>query len=838
MSWVQNHKPVGSDLHRRAEELFGAQQRETWVRIDRLFAVVMLLQWVAAIGAAVFVSPYTWAGSQSDVHLHVWLAIVVGFVLAAFPIFLARRFPGHTLTRYVIASAQVLFSALLIHVTGGRMETHFHVFVSLAFLAYYRDWKVLIPATLIVAADHIIRGFYWPESVYGVAMASSWRWMEHAAWVLLEDTFLILGCRRSVQELWQNALWTAELEQSDQDTNAILEASLDAVVRISEDGLITGWNARAEQTFGWTAAEALGQGLAELIIPPQFREAHLKGLKRYQQTGVGKILHQRLELSALHRDGREFPVELVLAPIHSGSRTGFCAFLNDITKRREVAEAMRLAKEAAEASNQAKSEFLANMSHEIRTPLNSILGFTQVLRRGVRSEEERHTHLDTILSSGQHLRTLIDDILDLSKIEAGEMQFEREPCSPHEIISEVLSILRVPAQEKCLRLEARWASGVPEQIETDPLRLRQLLMNLAGNAIKFTAAGGVELVVTVNPSAPEPRFMIEVRDTGIGIAPEQLEHIFAPFVQTDNSVTRRFGGTGLGLTISRHLARALGGDVSVQSQPGVGSTFRVTLATGPLDNVRILSAPPTEALRSSQASEGKQSSAPIAGRVLLVDDGETNRNLISLVLRDLGLEIVSAENGQRALDEASQQEFDLVLMDMQMPVMDGYTATRQLREQGFVRPIIALTANAMRGDAEKCLAAGCSGYLAKPIDIDRLLQTVTAALKPSPSPAVPQLPILCTLPIERPEYRQLAESFIDRLCGKLDEMQAAIAAEDLDAVAELAHWLKGSGGTIGFDCFTDPARRLERLAHERQSELLDQVMSELQNLAGRITVTA
>jgi signal transduction histidine kinase/CheY-like chemotaxis protein/CHASE3 domain sensor protein/HPt (histidine-containing phosphotransfer) domain-containing protein len=538
------------------------------------------------------------------------------------------------------------------------------------------------------------------------------------------------------------------------------------------------------------------------------------------------------------------------------------AFEN-VTERRENEEELRRMREQADAANQAKSQFLAHMSHEIRTPLNGILGFAELLRRGERSEEQRATFLDTIRSSGKHLLALIDEVLDLSKIEAGRMEFERVCCSPHQVIIEVLSTLRVASQQKGLSLECRWMSHLPETIVTDPYRLRQLLMNVVGNAIKFTETGGVKILVSAEAEKPEPRFLIEVHDTGIGIAAEQLPRVFQPFNQADGSITRRFGGTGLGLAISQHIAHAMGGAITIESEVGRGSVFRITLDTGPLDGIHFLEEPPSEAFTSSGEKKPRRNSLAPA-RILLIEDGETNRELIQLVLSEAGASVVCAENGQLGLEAAAHESFDLILMDVQMPVMDGYTATRRLREQGCTTPIIALTAHAMRGDQQKCREAGCTGYLSKPVDIDLLLRTVGEAIGHTcpdvePTADTPldvienevlehqehQIPVQQTgpadvitsnLPTDRPEYRRIVENFVDKLQDKLGAMQVAFDAADLDELAELAHWLKGAGGTIGFDCFTEPARNLEQLAKRRQPEQIGDSIRVLNNLAGRIAV--
>ncbi len=450
---------AASSIDVRAHQLLQQQASRVAVLTDRMFAGLMILQWTAAIAAAIVLSPKTWEGEVSYVHPHVWLAVCMGALLTLLPLAFVVRFPGRTITRHVIAISQVSFSSLLIQVTGGRIETHFHVFGSLAFLAFYRDWKVLVPATVVVAVDHFIRGVFWPETVFGIATASSWRWLEHAGWVIFEDIFLAFSCVQARREMWKVALRTAELEQANADLHArteereqayqaqhaIFETALDAMICMDGNGLITAWNAQAEQTFGWQAKEAVGQPLHELIIPPQSREIHLAGLRKFTETGEGPVLNRRIEVIALHRDGHEFTVELAVAPIQQNGSITFSAFARDITEQKQAGEALRKAKDKAEAANRAKSAFLAHMSHEIRTPLNGILGYTDLLikRNNRITTTERTEHLRTIAESGRHLLGIINDVLDLSKIEAGETDIERVLCSPHEIIAGVVSLLRV-----------------------------------------------------------------------------------------------------------------------------------------------------------------------------------------------------------------------------------------------------------------------------------------------------------------------------------------------------------------------------------------------------------
>jgi signal transduction histidine kinase/CheY-like chemotaxis protein len=386
------------------------------------------------------------------------------------------------------------------------------------------------------------------------------------------------------------------------------------------------------------------------------------------------------------------------------------------------------ARQVAETANQAKSEFLANMSHEVRTPLNGILGYTELLLRGadIGNEQERLDFLNTIRDSGRHLLQLINDILDISRIEAGHFHVETIASSPDKILQEVISAQRGAASQKGIALEYRWESRVPDTIRTDPHRLKQLLTNLLGNAIKFTERGGVTIVARLDNAEKQPMLRFELHDTGIGVPEDKLEAIFQPFVQSDATVTRKYGGTGLGLAISRRIAHSLGGELYAESVIGRGSVFTVTVATGDLYDVKLNEMPSLST--TDFLSVQPQLCSTLDGvSVLVVDDMETNRRLVSMFLTRAGAEVATADNGMIAIRAIEQSDFDVVLMDMQMPVMDGYAATTLLRGKGYRRPILALTAHAMRGDREKCERAGCTGYITKPVNMDELISTVKEA---------------------------------------------------------------------------------------------------------------
>ena len=503
---------------------------------------------------------------------------------------------------------------------------------------------------------------------------------------------------------------------------------------------------------------------------------------------------------------------------------------HEIVVRQKTEADLIHAHEAAEAANKAKSEFLANMSHEIRTPLTAILGYTELMADPGQQDYEKSDCVATVRRNSEHLLSIINDILDLSKIEAGKSELNPNRCSVTTVIAEVISLMRIRAKQSGISLAAEYVGDIPESIFTDEVRVRQILLNLVGNAVKFTKEGGIRIVTSFVPQwrGDEAGLRIDVVDTGDGIAPEDVERLCQPFTQLDSSMSRRHSGTGLGLAISRRMTELMGGSLTIQSQPGEGNTFTLTIPTGSLEGIEML-ADVSEAVLDVRGPA--RESGPVLRllggvRVLLAEDGPDNQRLISTVLRKANATVEVVENGRLAVDAALAEPFDVILMDMQMPEMDGYDAATLLREKGYGGPVLALTAHALLEDRQRCLDAGCDDYLTKPIDRAGLIAAVALyagaeSRAEAGSDALPAEPGTDALVSEFADDADLAEiigDFVAGLAQHVVSMRDALAAREFEELQRESHQLKGAGGSYGYPALTDAARVLEMTARNCDAE--------------------
>jgi PAS domain S-box-containing protein len=505
------------------------------------------------------------------------------------------------------------------------------------------------------------------------------------------------------------SLQAKELESSEERYRLIVETAFDAFLGIDSNNLVTEWNAQAEATFGWSRADAIGKPASKfLFLDPRISNGH--SLDELLDAGTTDSMHRRLEATAVHRNSRQFPVEMTLSAVHHSHKRLFAAFVHDVTDRKAAEQEREKATQAAEAASRAKSEFLANMSHEIRTPLNGVIGMTDLVLESDLTREQRE-YLETVKLSADSLLHVINEILDFSKIEAGKLELEEEDFDLQDCMESTLKTLALKADEKSLELLCEVAPDVPVSVRGDSARLRQVLTNLTGNAIKFTRHGEVGLKASLDSSDGESIVVhFIVSDTGIGIPANKTKLIFDSFSQADTSTTREFGGSGLGLTISRSLVEMMGGKIWVESQVGQGSQFHFT--------IRVASASP----RINSSSTLTQPEALHGVKVLIVDDNRTNRRILDGLLRHWKMRPTTVEDGEQALYKAvaayeDGEPFELILTDMHMPRMDGFDLIKRIREKpGMVTStIMMLTSGGQRGDARRCEDLGVAAHLLKPV---------------------------------------------------------------------------------------------------------------------------
>ena len=603
----------------------------------------------------------------------------------------------------------------------------------------------------------------------------------------------------------------ARLAESELRARHVIDTAHDAFVGMNSDGKIVSWNAQAAKTFGWTAEEVLGKTISETIIPPAFREGHRRGLRRFLETGEAPVVNQTLELTALNRQGDEFPIEITITnPIRSEHRYFFGAFIRDISTRKQREQELKQARDSAEAATRAKSEFLANMSHELRTPLNGVLGYAQLMQRSSTLTAEQRESLDAISKCGSHLLDLINDVLDLSKIEAGRMELEPVSTDLRQLTVDLSYVIAEPVRRKGLHFSVELSSDLPARVVVDGRHLRQVLLNLLGNAVKFTPIGDITLIVS---KKEDDRLAFEVRDTGIGISAEHLSTVFEEFRQTPDGSAA--GGTGLGLTISRRLVQAMGGKLMVKSTVNEGSSFFFDIPLITAEASILAASEEDEAALGSHLAPGSNLT------VLVADDSSVNRRILASLLESAGAQVITACGGVEAVELTCKYRPSVVLMDLRMLDLDGLTATRRILADPETEniPVIMVTASAFGDSRQAALDAGCVDFVVKPVRAEHLFRKlqqhtkarfVTSAEEAPVSQAAPTLP-------SGPHMAEISKrlhdaasignvSELDRLALELPPLGSAeaslgahigrlTAAFDFPALLELAEQLvAGSSG--------------------------------------------
>jgi len=521
-------------------------------------------------------------------------------------------------------------------------------------------------------------------------------------------------------------------EETNRQLAAIVEQSEEAMLTVDLNGCITSWNVGAEKLFGYSRANALGKPIT-FLLPPDHLSSELTDILRHHEN---ELFTRRYEVKMLDFNGHLLDIAITATPLlnSKAEHIGEICIGWDITERKNIEKALLQAKEIAEAATKAKATFLAMMSHEIRTPMNGIMGMTR-LALSTPLNEEQKDYLECVQSSADSLLVILNDILDLSKIEAGKLTLETTPLQLSHLIKGVTKLFSSPANSKGLELKAHLSPEIPSHLLGDPVRLRQILSNLLNNALKFTFQGYIAIGVSPHKATHDNCYGLHfsIIDTGIGISEDKLELIFAPFSQADSSTTRHFGGTGLGLTISSRLIALMNGKIWVESCLGKGSTFHFTVELEMLDE---------ESLRSlqNQTNVAQEYQIPVLSntdektyRILLVEDNIFNQKVATIVLKKMGYVVDVANDGLEAINTLETMDYDVVLMDMQMPNVDGLEATRRIRMQTSTAknpqiPIIAMTANAMQSDKERCLQAGMNDFISKPINVDDLQAVLNKTL--------------------------------------------------------------------------------------------------------------
>lgn len=629
---------------------------------------------------------------------------------------------------------------------------------------------------------------------------------------------------------------TEELLNISKRYQAILAQAVDGIITIDTQGIINSFNPAAEKIFGYPAAEIIGKSV-NILMPSPHRENHDQYMRDYLRSGTKKIIGIGREVIGVHRDGRRIHLDLAVSESVSKSQRLFTGIIRDISARREAEAALEEAKSAAEKANRIKSGFLARISHEIRTPMNAILGMAELLH-DTRLTSEQKNYIQIFENAGKHLLSIINDLLDLEKIDAGKFRLETISLDLHTLFSETYDIMAIEAQKKGLKLTYSISPEVPLEVVGDPLRLQQILINLVGNAIKFTEHGEVSFgarkgAVAMNErrSSKKVELQFEVRDTGVGIAEAEQETIFESFTQAEQSSPRKAGGTGLGLPISRKLVRQMGGELAVSSALPNGSVFTF--------NAWFLQVERSEVdICTKEVPINSNPDIPIiAGpiRILLVDDSADNRFLFETFLKQLDCKLDCADNGMAGFERFRETEYDLVLMDIQMPVLDGYSATRMIRshekENNLSRtPVVAISAHARTEEKEKSLQAGCNMHISKPVNKNTLLTAISSLLSKDNHFDTNSRDTNASNVIVHIDkiLEDLIPDFLQNRRDDINDIREAVPKGDMELVERLGHMMKGAGGGYGFQKITELGDAFERAAHQKDESGILRLTKELE----------
>ncbi|MEO5954520.1 MAG: response regulator [Nitrospiraceae bacterium] len=733
----------------------------------------------------------------------------------------------------------VTSSALLVHLSGGYIEAHFHFFVMMAVIALYFDWVPFIAALLLVVFDHGVIGTIAATLTYNHSAAQHHQWI----WALIHGGF-ILAESAALLVYWRVTEYAHEkTKASETMLHQLIDAAPDALLLVDANDRIVRANRQAEVLFGYAGEEFQHQPL-DILLPERFGQAHAHHQASSSANPTVRLRATGRELLARRKDGSDVTVDVSLSPLTTGDASFVIAAVRDITERKHIeAQVHAYAEELvqknldldialgeAQASTKAKSVFLATMSHEIRTPMNGVIGMTGLLLDTDLTAEQRD-YTETVRRSGEHLMDVLNDILDFSKIEAGKIDMEVIDFDLRSLVEDVGALLAEQAHSKRVELSLLVQARVPTALRGDPGRLRQVLMNLVSNAIKFTEFG--EVVVTIDleqthGTDAETLVRFDVTDTGIGMTAEQCAKLFKPFTQADGSTTRKFGGTGLGLAIAKQLVELMQGTIGVESMPGQGTRFWFNARFARQTNLVAL-----QPLFSRAVLQNR--------RVLFVDDNATNRTILEQQTRAGGMLPESVENGEQALARLRMAAemgapFDVAILDMQMPGMDGWTLARHIKADPTISsvPLMMLTSMSERGDAQLARAVGFDAYLTKPLRQAHLYDCLSLVLDGSSANQVQtgeaSAPLITRHTVTEAQARRRGRVLVvednivnQKVAAKMLEREgyrvdvAANGQEAVEAVAQIPYVL------VFMDCQMPEMDGYDATREIRRRERLDKV---------------